>query len=91
MSHYSELIIGILALQGDFEKHVQHVAKLGAVPRLVKLPADLEGLDALIIPGGETTTMNILLDRFALRRPHQTARPARVLLRSPRPERRKAR
>ena len=44
-------VVGILALQGDFEAHAKMVRSLGAEPREVRVPADLEGLDALIIPG----------------------------------------
>lgn len=69
MADYSRLTIGILALQGDYEKHLVQVRALGATPRLVRLPKDLEGIDALIIPGGESTTMSILMDRFSLREP----------------------
>jgi len=61
--------VGILAIQGDYEKHQEHLRQLGVASRLVRLPADLEGIDALIIPGGESTTVNIMLDRHALRKP----------------------
>lgn len=71
MADYSEKTIGILALQGDYEKHEQQVRALGATPRLVRLPHDLASIDALIIPGGESTTMSILIDRFRLRQPLQ--------------------
>ncbi len=47
---------GILAVQGDFEAHAQMLARLGAETRLVRAPAELEGLDALVLPGGESTT-----------------------------------
>jgi len=57
------LTIGVLALQGAFEAHAQVLASLGATPRLVRLPAHLEGLDGLIIPGGESTTMLKSLER----------------------------
>jgi len=60
-------IVGVLALQGDYERHQHQLELVGAESRLVRLPRDLEGLDALIIPGGETTTMDILLDRFKMR------------------------
>lgn len=60
-------IVGVLALQGDYERHVHQLILVGAEPRLVRLPRDLKGLDALIIPGGETTTMDIMLDRHNLR------------------------
>ncbi|HEX6542363.1 MAG TPA: pyridoxal 5'-phosphate synthase glutaminase subunit PdxT [Ktedonobacterales bacterium] len=53
--------IGILALQGDFREHAQAVERLGAESRLVRLPHDLEGVDALILPGGESTVMGKLM------------------------------
>ncbi len=52
---------GVLALQGDFEAHGQAMERLGAQPVYVRSAADLEGLDGLIIPGGESTTMLKLL------------------------------
>ena len=61
--------IGVLALQGDFERHLAQLAMLGLEGRPVRLPRDLDKLDGLILPGGESTTMNILLDRFDLRQP----------------------
>jgi 5'-phosphate synthase pdxT subunit len=57
------LTIGVLALQGAFEAHAQVLASLGAIPRLVRLPAHLDGLDGLIMPGGESTTMLKALER----------------------------
>ena len=53
--------VGVLALQGDFEAHGQAMERLGAQPVYVRSAADLEGLDGLIIPGGESTTMLKLL------------------------------
>lgn len=53
--------IGILALQGDFREHAWAVEQLGAESRLVRLPRDLEGVDALILPGGESTVMGKLM------------------------------
>lgn len=53
--------IGILAFQGDFREHAQAVERLGAESRLVRLPGDLEGVDALILPGGESTVMGKLM------------------------------
>lgn len=53
--------IGILAFQGDFREHAQAVERLGAESRLVRLPRDLEGVDALILPGGESTVMGKLM------------------------------
>ncbi len=52
---------GVLALQGDFEAHGRTLERLGAQPVYVRSAADLEGLDGLIIPGGESTTMLKLL------------------------------
>jgi len=57
------LTIGILALQGAYEAHAKTLRTLGATPRLVRLPADLEGIDGLIMPGGESTTMLKFLER----------------------------
>ena len=66
----------MLALQGDFEAHARVLAQLGAQPRIVRTPADLEGLDALVIPGGESTTMTHGIEREGL------AEPLRELARS---------
>ncbi len=54
--------IGVLALQGDFEAHQKALERAGAVPFEVRCAADLESLDGLILPGGESTTMLKLLD-----------------------------
>jgi 5'-phosphate synthase pdxT subunit len=64
-------IIGVLALQGDFEAHASVLADLGAEPRLVRTPEDLEGIDGLIIPGGESTTMTLGIAREGLAEPLQ--------------------
>ncbi len=61
--------VGVLALQGDFAEHVAVLRRLGAEAREVRVPADLEGLDALIIPGGESTTITRLMDAWAFRQP----------------------
>jgi 5'-phosphate synthase pdxT subunit len=61
--------IGILAVQGAVREHADAVRAIGAEPVMVRLPADLEGLDALILPGGESTTMRRLIDRYGLRAP----------------------
>lgn len=53
--------IGVLALQGAFAAHQQRFADLGLATRQVRLPADLIGCDALVVPGGESTTMSKLL------------------------------
>ncbi len=61
--------VGVLALQGDFEQHVRQLTELQVDCRLVKLPSDLLQVDALVLPGGESTTMDKLIDRFGLREP----------------------
>lgn len=53
--------VGVLALQGDFEAHSQALARAGAQPVLARTASDLEGLDGLVIPGGESTTILKLL------------------------------
>jgi pyridoxal 5'-phosphate synthase pdxT subunit len=63
--------IGVLALQGAFREHCDAVRRLGHVAVEVRNPADLEGVDGLIIPGGESTTMDKLLDWTGLRAPLQ--------------------
>lgn len=61
--HNSGLIIGVLALQGAYDAHAKALHNLGATSRLVRLPSDLEGLDGLIMPGGESTTMLRFLEQ----------------------------
>ncbi len=61
--------VGILALQGDVREHADAIREIGAEPVGVRLPRDLVGLDALILPGGESTTMRNLIDRYGLREP----------------------
>jgi 5'-phosphate synthase pdxT subunit len=62
-------VIGILALQGDFEAHAKVIRALGQEPREVRTPADLEDLDGLIIPGGESTVMTLGIEREGLAEP----------------------
>jgi 5'-phosphate synthase pdxT subunit len=62
-------IVGVLALQGDFEAHAKVVRALGAEPKEVRVPADLTDLDALIIPGGESTVMTLGIERENLAEP----------------------
>jgi pyridoxal 5'-phosphate synthase pdxT subunit len=64
---------GVLALQGDFREHAAALAAAGAEPVLVRTAGDLEGLRALVIPGGESTTMGALAERFGLMEPLRTA------------------
>lgn len=62
-------IIGVLALQGGFEAHGRVLRGLGADVREVRTPADLDGLEGLVIPGGESTTMTLGIEREGLRDP----------------------
>jgi 5'-phosphate synthase pdxT subunit len=59
--------IGVLALQGDFHEHIQALESLGVATSEVRLPKHLEGLDGLIIPGGESTTIVKLGDLYGFR------------------------
>jgi len=61
--------IGVLALQGDFAEHQAMLESLGVQVRQVRLPAHLEGLNGLIMPGGESTTIGKLSDAFGLTAP----------------------
>jgi len=63
------LKIGVLALQGAFREHRRMLERLGAEVREVRLPADLDGLSGLVIPGGESTTMGKLMVDYSLREP----------------------
>jgi len=65
----SGLRIGVLALQGDFREHLHAVEAAGAAGIGVRRPAELAGLDGLIIPGGESTTIDKLARIFELRDP----------------------
>ena len=62
-------IVGVLALQGDFHAHVRLLRALGAEVREVRTPAGLPGLDGLVIPGGESTTMTLGIEREGLAEP----------------------
>lgn len=61
--------VGVLALQGDFREHLQLLDSLGASPVAVKTPEELAGVDALVIPGGESTTIGKMATRFGLIEP----------------------
>lgn len=61
--------IGVLALQGDFREHLAVVRRLGHSGREIRLPGDLEGVDGIIIPGGESTTIAKLATRFGMIEP----------------------
>jgi 5'-phosphate synthase pdxT subunit len=73
------VIVGVLALQGDFEAHSKMLRALGAEPRVVRTPKDLDGLDGLVMPGGESTTMTLGIEREGL------AEPLRDFVRSGKP------
>src|SRR3954447_8072201 len=70
------MVVGVLALQGDFEAHSKMLQALGAETRVVRAPKDLEGLDGLVMPGGESTTMTLGMEREGL------AEPLKELVRS---------
>lgn len=61
--------VGVLALQGDFELHEQALDRLGLAHARVRRAAELDDVRALVLPGGESTTMTRLIDRVELRRP----------------------
>jgi pyridoxal 5'-phosphate synthase pdxT subunit len=62
-------VVGVLALQGDFEAHARLLRACGAEPREVRVPAELDGLDGLVIPGGESTVMTLGIEREGLAGP----------------------
>jgi len=59
-------LIGVLDLQGDVREHLAALAEVGCPSRVVKRPADLDGLDGLVLPGGESTTLSMLLESTGL-------------------------
>jgi len=61
--------IGVLALQGDFREHITALEFIGAQPVEVRLPGQLDNLDGLIIPGGESTALRKLADAYGLMAP----------------------
>ena len=61
--------IGVLAIQGDFAEHLGMLRRLDTEAREVRLPGELDGLDGLIIPGGESTTQARLMDLYGIREP----------------------
>jgi 5'-phosphate synthase pdxT subunit len=71
----AHLLIGVLAVQGDFAEHAAMLRRAAAdrgvsvAVREVRKPADLEGLDGLIVPGGESTTIGKLLVAYGLEEP----------------------
>jgi 5'-phosphate synthase pdxT subunit len=71
--------IGVLAVQGGFQRHLEHLSETGAEPVEVRLPRDLEDLDGLILPGGESTTIVMGIESAglapAIRSHHEAGRP----------------
>lgn len=63
------MTVGVLALQGDFAAHARALEGLGTDVREVRVPADLQGLDGLVMPGGESTTMTLGIEREGLADP----------------------
>jgi len=61
--------IGVLAVQGAFAEHVATLLSIGVEGVEVRLPADLEDVSGLVLPGGESTTIRLLIDRWGLRDP----------------------
>jgi len=61
--------IGVLALQGDVREHAAALADLGELARLVRRPSDLDGLAGIVLPGGESTTLSLLLESSGLFEP----------------------
>lgn len=61
--------VGVLALQGDVREHVAALGRLDVEPVEVRLPSELDEIDALVIPGGESTTIGKLADRYGLLEP----------------------
>ncbi|WP_265446319.1 pyridoxal 5'-phosphate synthase glutaminase subunit PdxT [Flexivirga meconopsidis] len=68
-----EPLIGVLAVQGDVREHVRALEAAGARTRTVRRPGELDALDGIVLPGGESTTMDKLLRAFELRDPLRAA------------------
>jgi 5'-phosphate synthase pdxT subunit len=62
-------LIGVLAIQGGFQAHERMLERLGARVREVRVPADLDGLDGLVLPGGESTAITLGIEREGLAEP----------------------
>lgn len=70
-SQPKKLRIGVLALQGDFEAHLKMLAELGVEAKTIRLPMQLDDLDGIIIPGGESTTIGKLMVLYGFQEPLQ--------------------
>ena len=73
MSTGTGMKVGVLALQGAFREQAETLVALGADATLLKTPEQLSGVDAMVLPGGESTTMDKLLDSSGLRTPLRDA------------------
>lgn len=69
MSDAQAPLIGVLAIQGGFQAHERMLERLGARVREVRVPAHLQGLDGLVLPGGESTTITLGIEREGLTEP----------------------
>lgn len=67
------LLIGVVALQGGFAEHIEVLESLGATTRRVRREADLDGLDGIVLPGGESTVIDKLMRSFGLADPLREA------------------
>lgn len=65
----ADALVGVLALQGDFREHERALAACGVATRRIRTVEDLDGIDALVVPGGESTTMSNLALRWGLMEP----------------------
>jgi pyridoxal 5'-phosphate synthase pdxT subunit len=66
-------LIGVVSYQGDYERHSRVFSSLGAEVRGVRRPEELAGLNGLVVPGGESTTIGMLMERFGLLEPVRLA------------------
>ena len=62
-------VIGVLALQGDVEEHVALLERIGVEVREIRLPSDLDGVEGIVLPGGESTALQLLIEAAGLRQP----------------------
>jgi 5'-phosphate synthase pdxT subunit len=69
----SSPVVGVLALQGDVREHLRALEDCGAQPRPVRRPSELDDLDGIVLPGGESTTMDKLARAFGVRDPLRDA------------------
>lgn len=73
------LTVGVIAFQGDFSKHISVFRELGVEPRPIRRPDELAGLDGLVVPGGESTTIGMLMERFGVLAAVQELRKTQLL------------